>query len=128
MTTLLTYGVAALGGGLGTVARLAFSRLVPESILIPFPLPILAVNVVGCFVMGLFAEIMATAYAFNHHVRTFLTVGFLGGFTTFSAFSMECFLLLERGQIGAAVLYGAVTFFLTLMAFFVGMGLIRLCV
>ncbi len=127
MATLLTYSVAALGGGLGTIARLALTRFVADRVFLPFPLPILIVNVIGCFAMGLLVELMAIAYAFSPHVRTFLTVGFLGGFTTFSAFSMEFFLLFEKGQMSAAIGYGATTFFLTLMAFFVGMRLIRLC-
>jgi CrcB protein len=122
----LTYIFAALGGALGTIARVMLSTLMSNSTFFSFPLPILVVNSIGCFLMGACVE-WATAYSLSAYVRTFWTVGFLGGFTTFSAFSVEFFLLFERRHFGVALGYGFATLFLTLMAFFLGMRLMRLC-
>ena len=63
------------------------------------------INVLGSFAMGLIAEYFALRRGLPQHWRLFLTTGILGGFTTFSAFSLEAALLYERGQIGGAAIY-----------------------
>lgn len=101
-TTLLS---VALGGAIGSALRfllgLAVLRLGPTAI----PLPILTVNVFGSFLMGLFV-VMAAQRGWGAW-QPFVMTGVLGGFTTFSAFSLETVTLMERGQIGAAAGYVA---------------------
>ncbi len=63
-----------------------------------FPWGTLAVNVVGCFVIGVFAELIARKFNASTELRLLLITGFLGGFTTFSAFSLDAISLFERGE------------------------------
>lgn len=99
-TTLLV----ALGGAIGAAARFltgaGLLRLLgPQE----FPLAIIAVNVLGSFAMGLF--VVLAAHKGLSHLNPFVMTGVLGGFTTFSAFSLEAVTLMERGQIGLAGVY-----------------------
>lgn len=93
----------ALGGALGACLRfgagLWLVRLSPQG----FPVAILTVNVVGSFLMGLF--VVWSIQRGLEHWQLFVMTGVLGGFTTFSAFSLEVLTLVERGQLGAAALY-----------------------
>ena len=94
----------ALGGAIGAAARYAvgvglFRLMGPTS----FPLGVFAVNVVGSFAMGLF--VVLAAQRGLTHLGPFVMTGILGGFTTFSAFSLETVTLLERGQLGLALAY-----------------------
>ena len=98
--------LVALGGAIGAGARhlvnLSALRLVATS---GFPVGTLFVNIIGSFAMGLAAGYFAFRGEGGMALRLFLTTGILGGFTTFSAFSLETVLLLERGQSGLAALY-----------------------
>lgn len=100
--------LVALGGAIGAGARhlvnLSAMRLVATS---GFPFATVIVNVVGSFAMGLAAGYFAFRGEGGMALRLFLTTGILGGFTTFSAFSLETVLLFERGQVGLAALYVA---------------------
>ena len=123
MKTLLAVG---FGGAIGSMLRVIVSRLFPLFVFGSFPLPILAINVVGCFVMGSVTEWLAFRGAFSEPIRAFMTTGILGGFTTFSAFSLEFGLLAEKNMTGMAFLYVAITVIATLSAFFLGMKFVRL--
>jgi CrcB protein len=94
----------ALGGALGTLARygtvLATARW---SARLAFPVGTLAVNLIGCFVAGLLAALLVDRVAVREDVRLAVMVGFLGGFTTFSAFGLETFALGRDGRAGAAL-------------------------
>jgi CrcB protein len=93
------------GGFLGAVLRFqlagAVFRLVPEW---RFPLGTVLVNVTGCMAAGVLAGLIEKHDALGGQARLFLLVGVLGGYTTFSAFSLETVLLLQKGQLAAAVL------------------------
>lgn len=97
----------ALGGALGAVARHYVGRAALHQFGTGFPWGVLIVNVVGSFAMGILivwlAERGLTRYA------PLMTVGFLGGFTTFSSFSLDTMLLYERGELGLAALYVVVS-------------------
>ena len=116
-----------LGGGLGAALRhgvnLAAGRLLGTG----FPWGTFAVNVAGCFAMGLIAGWFAfrTDAGLTQHTRLFLTTGILGGFTTFSAFSLDAALLWERGAAGTAAIYVAGSVALSIAAVFAGLWLIR---
>lgn len=119
------YFAIALGGALGAVSRVALGRILPESI-IGFPVYILIINSVGCLIMGLLTEGMALHWSASDNVRYFLISGFLGAFTTFSAFALEFGLLFTRGQQFLAFLYAGLSFFLSTGAFFIGQKMVRI--
>lgn len=101
LTTLFLVALGgALGAGLRHLAGVAMLRLFGNG---DFPTAILSVNVVGSFLMGVF--VVAAAHRGMTHMSPFVMTGVLGGFTTFSAFSLETVTLIERGQIGSAGLY-----------------------
>ena len=100
---VLTTLQVALGGAIGAALRfisgVAILRLLPTV----FPIAILSVNVVGSFLMGVF--VVWSAQRGMGHLNPLIMTGVLGGFTTFSAFSLEAYTLFERGQVGAASTY-----------------------
>lgn len=118
----------ALGGALGSVGRFLVAGWVGRVLGVNFPWGTLAVNVVGGLVMGLLVGLMAQAWSVSPAIRAFLTVGVLGGFTTFSAFSLETVLLLQRGDILAALGYIASSVVLSVGAVWCGLRLIRFVV
>lgn len=104
MNTIL---VVALGGAIGSVARYLGAGWVMARVGVPggFPWGTLAVNVLGGFLMGLVAEVFARRAEFPPELRAFLAVGIMGGFTTFSSFSLEVVLLWQRGDFIQAAAY-----------------------
>lgn len=106
-----------LGGGLGAWLRFAAGRLLPSD---SFPWATLSVNVIGSFAMGLLAAWLARAGG-AEELRLLLGVGLLGGFTTFSAFSLEIVQLAQRGSLGLAGLYVALSLAGGVAALFVGL-------
>ncbi len=118
-------GFIAAGGAAGAVARYAMMSAVGHWVGTGFPWATLSVNVIGCFVMGALAEAFALAWSANPEIRAFLTVGFLGAFTTFSAFTLDVNLLMAQGRLMPAALYVAASVLLTILAFFLGMAVLR---
>lgn len=119
--------LVAIGGGLGAMARyglgLAAGRLAPGA---AWPWATLTVNVVGGLMMGLLAGWLALkAGAGQESIRLFAAVGVLGGFTTFSAFSLEAALMIERREIVPALVYAAGSVVLAIAALFVGLMIAR---
>ncbi len=100
--------LVALGGAMGAVARWKVSGWVlHHSVDWRFPLPTFVVNAAGCLVAGLLAGLVIRREALSMEAQLFLFTGFLGGFTTFSAFGVESVHLLRRGEAGLALLYMA---------------------
>ncbi len=99
-----TLSLVALGGAIGASLRylsgVGVLRLIGPT---EFPVAIMSVNIVGSFLMGVFAA--AAAHRGLTSFSPFVMTGVLGGFTTFSAFSLETMTLIERGQMGSAMLY-----------------------
>ena len=121
---LSTLSLVALGGAIGASLRwlsgVAILRLTGPS---DFPLAILSVNVIGSFLMGVF--VVAAAHRGLTHLSPFVMTGLLGGFTTFSAFSLETMTLIERGQIASASLYILLSVGLSVGALALGLLLAR---
>ena len=119
-----TLSLVALGGALGASLRFLFGvgllRLVGITAL---PLPILAVNIIGSFLMGIF--VVAAAQRGLTPLSPFVMTGLLGGFTTFSAFSLEAVTLIERGQIGTAAIYICASVVGSIVALMLGLWLAR---
>ena len=119
-----TYLFVGLGGALGAIARVALGGILPSFIL-SIPFKILFVNVFGCLVLGIVTEIMTIHWNASINIRHFLIQGFLGGFTTFSAFSLEFGLLYEKGMVPIAIVYAALSVGLSIAFFFGGLKIIR---
>ena len=116
----------ALGGAVGAVSRYWISSLVYHVVGGAFPWATLAVNVLGCAILGVLIQLMALAWSPSEHLRVFLTVGLLGALTTFSAFSLEMVLMLERGDWLNALLYVLLSVVLCIGATIVTMALVKM--
>jgi CrcB protein len=116
----------ALGGAVGAVSRYWISSLVYHAVGGAFPWATLAVNVLGCAILGVLIQLMALAWSPSEHLRVFLTVGLLGALTTFSAFSLEMVLMLERGDWLNALLYVLLSVVLCIGATIVTMALVKM--
>ena len=115
----------AAGGAVGSAARYMVN-VWSDRILGPeFPWATLIVNVAGCFAIGLLVELMAVRLNVSNEARAFLTTGILGGFTTFSAFSVDFALLVERKSHGLAGAYAMSSVVVSLLAVFAGIYLVR---
>ncbi|WP_422028239.1 fluoride efflux transporter CrcB [Pyruvatibacter mobilis] len=115
----------ALGGGLGAVGRYVVGAGALALMGPGFPFGTLAANVVGGFLMGAVVEAGALKFSYSPELRAFLTVGLLGGFTTFSAFSLESALMIQRGEWALAFGYVAMSALFSIGALFCGLWLMR---
>ena len=120
------YLFVGIGGALGSVARYGAGALVGRLWPSPFPLGTLLINVAGSLAMGLLVGWLArTTPAWQADARLFVAVGILGGFTTFSAFSLDAITLIERGEMGQALLYVGVSVIVAIAALYAGLLLMR---
>lgn len=120
----LVLAVIAAGGGLGAIARYGIGMLLPT---LPgrFPWGTFAVDVLGCFLIGVLMVLVTDVWSAHRLVRPFLGVGVLGGFTTFSTYANEVRDLLRPGSVVVALLYLFGTLGCALLAVVVGMALTR---
>ncbi len=117
--------LVALGGGIGAGLR-HFTSLMMLRLFGPgFPWGTFTVNIVGSFIMGLFIELLARRSGTPPELRIFVATGMLGGFTTFSAFSLDTAVLYERGALLTAFFYVAASVLLAIAALFAGMAIAR---
>ena len=121
MGYLIVFAGAGIGGALRHGVNLAAVRMFG----LGFPFGTIIVNVLGSFLMGVLAGYFAFRTGLPQHVRLFLTTGVLGGFTTFSAFSLDAALLMERHAYWSAAAYMAGSVLLSLLALFAGLSLFR---
>ncbi|TDT75420.1 camphor resistance protein CrcB [Litoreibacter halocynthiae] len=113
----------ALGGAIGAALRFLAGVGIFKLTGPGFPVGVLTVNIVGSFAMGLF--VVFAAKTSNTHLSPFVMTGILGGFTTFSAFSLEAYTLFERGQTGAAGLYVLASVILSIAGLIAGVMIAR---
>jgi CrcB protein len=118
--------IAGIGGFLGSGARFLISRYIQIAYVSVFPWGTFLVNILGSFLMGIFLGISEKGSFMSPEWRLFLTVGFCGGFTTFSSLSNDAFLLLQNKEWLRFVIYPAFSFFLGLAAVFLGRAIIKL--
>ncbi|MDI4236358.1 MULTISPECIES: fluoride efflux transporter CrcB [unclassified Bradyrhizobium] len=122
---MLGYVLVFVGAGIGGALRHGVNLSTARTFGTGFPYGTLTVNVVGSLVMGLLAGYFAFRGEAAQTWRLFLTTGILGGFTTFSSFSLDTALLYERGELGLTLLYVAVSFACSVGALFVGLWAVR---
>jgi CrcB protein len=122
-----SYLLVFLGAGLGGSVRHGVNLVCARIFGTEFPWGTLTVNVVGSFLMGILAAWLAfkAGEGWSQPLRLFLTTGILGGFTTFSAFSLDALLLWERGTPGTAAAYVTASVLLSLAGLAAGLGLVR---
>ena len=127
---LLASAYVAIGGAAGSVARYQMGRLMtwwlgPQAMTL-FPFATLAVNTLGSLLMGLLAGFLMRLGGETDTWRLMLGVGLLGGFTTFSAFSLEMAMLIQRGQVGMAGVYALLSLGLGVSGLVFGLTVARL--
>jgi CrcB protein len=121
----MPYLIVFIGGGFGSLLRHGVNVLGARWLGTSFPYHTLTVNVTGSFVMGLVAGYFAFRGDAPQHWRLFLTTGILGGYTTFSAFSLDTALLYERGEVGLAAVYVLSSVVVSIAGLFLGLYLMR---
>lgn len=119
-----------LGGAIGAVLRFSsfefITKILRASNFAHFPFAVLFINVVGSMLAGiLYYFVIRNFNEFDPRLRHFLMTGILGGFTTFSAFSLDFFRLFNAGQISSAFIYAFLSVFLSILAIFFGFYLMR---
>ena len=110
----------AIGGALGSVLRYILSNFIGFYFRSPFPFGTLSVHIIGSFLIGFCYYFIKNSDFFNENFKSFLIIGLLGGFTTFSAFSLDVFKLIEQNQSLIAGSYIFISVFLSLIAIFGG--------
>ena len=117
--------IVFLGGGIGAALRHGVNLAAARFVGTAFPYATLFENVTGSFVMGLLAAYFAFKGDASQSWRLFLTTGILGGYTTFSAFSLDVALQYERGELGLTALYILLSVGLSIGGLFAGLALVR---
>ena len=121
----MNYVLVFLGGGLGSTLRHTINMVCARLLGTAFPYHTFIINITGSIVMGLIAGYLAFKGEASQPWRLFLMTGVLGGYTTFSAFSLDTALLYERGAVGLAALYVVGSVVLSIAGLFAGLALVR---
>src|ERR1700738_4089712 len=121
----MAYLIVFFGAGLGGALRQGVNFLAAKWVGLAFPNGTLFINVTGSLLIGLITEYALRCGSVPAHVRLFLTTGILGGFTTFSTFSLEAALLYERGQVAGAAAYVLASVILGIGGLFLGLLIVR---
>jgi CrcB protein len=121
----MNYLIVFLGGGIGAALRHGVNLASARQFGTDFPYGTLLINVTGSLIMGLTAGYFAFKGGAAQPLRLFLTTGILGGYTTFSAFSLDAALLYERGALGLAAVYVLASVGLSILGLFAGLALVR---
>jgi fluoride exporter len=121
----MNYVLVFIGGGLGSVLRYIVNVICPRILGTNFPYHTFIINITGSTVMGLIAGYLAFKGDAAQPWRLFLMTGILGGYTTFSAYSLDSAVLYERGEITLAALYVLGSVVLSILGLFAGLALIR---
>ena len=120
-----SYLLVFVGGGIGASLRHAVNVLSARGLGTAFPWGTFIINISGSLVMGLIAGYLAFKGGASQPWRLFVMTGILGGYTTFSAFSLDAALLYERGEIAAALFYVLGSVVLSIAGLFAGLALVR---
>ena len=119
------YLIVFFGAGIGGSLRHGVNVISARMWGVQYPIGTLFVNIAGSFIMGVFAAYFAFRGESEQQLKLFLTTGILGGFTTFSAFSLDTALLYERGEPVNALIYTLLSVVLSVLGLFLGLALVR---
>lgn len=122
---MLNILLVAIGGAVGSVTRYLTGLYSTRLLGTGFPWGTLTVNIVGSLAIGIFAELIARRFSAPLEWRLFIITGFLGGFTTFSAFSLDVATLIDNGNLWLAAVYVAASMLVSLFAVFAGLAMMR---
>ncbi|HEY9187834.1 MAG TPA: fluoride efflux transporter CrcB [Bacteroidota bacterium] len=120
---LLIIGSGSFFGG---ILRYLISYYLQEKFLTSFPLGTLTVNIIGCFLIGVIFGLSDSRNLFTYEMRIFLSIGFCGGFTTFSTFSNETIALLRDGDFFYAITYISISLFICLLSTYLGITITKI--
>ncbi len=115
----------AFGGSLGAVSRYLIYKYLSTQFPMSFPIGTFAINIAGCFLIGLFLGLSLKSPEMTPEMKLFLMTGFCGGFTTFSSFTAEGMTLIQQDKILVFLLYTGLSIFIGLSATFLGYWLTR---
>ena len=122
---MLNIALVAIGGAIGSVARYLVGVWSVRIAGPNFPWGTFTVNIVGAFLIGLLVEIIARRFDASAEMRVFVVTGIIGGFTTWSSFTLDAVVLFERGDIGLSALYLMGSLVVSFAAIFAGLALGR---
>jgi len=117
--------LVVIGGGIGAGARHLVNLTTMRLMGVGFPWGTLVVNITGCFIMGAFIEVLARRVGGSNELRLFVATGILGGYTTFSSFSLDFAALWERGAAVSAMGYVLASVLGSILALFAAFWLVR---
>jgi len=118
--------LVGVGGALGSMGRYGLSVLIGRLWTTSFPLATLVINIIGSCAMGVLVGTLARLTPeWGPEARLFVAVGILGGFTTFSAFSLDVITLLERGEMASALTYALLSVVVSVLALYLGLLITR---
>ena len=117
-----------LGGGCGALSRYLIIDQINKISSNSFPYATILVNVLGAFLIGIIYHLLISKIVINEQLKVFITIGFLGGFTTFSSFNLDFFKLIESGSIFLAMVYALASFLITIVAFYIGYSLTKVLI
>ena len=116
-----SYLIIALFGAFGTIARFSVIQITPKIFQTILPFGTLTVNLLGCFLIGLVSGVLDTKFiSIDENFKNYITIGFLGGFTTFSGFSQDFFNLINSANYLLAFIYIFISVFFSLLTFYLG--------
>jgi CrcB protein len=121
----MAFLIVFFGGGIGAAARHGLNVGIGRLLGNGFPYATFAINITGSLIMGLAAGYFAFKSGGSQHWRLFLTTGILGGYTTFSTFSLDAALLYERGEVGLAAVYVIGSVVIAIAGLFAGLAVAR---
>jgi|SRR5687768_18374216 len=117
--------MVGLGGGAGSMLRYLIQKWTQNTIVTSFPVGTFAINIVGCFLVGLFWGWFARSMHWNEELKSLLITGFCGGFTTFSAFTLESMGLLKEDKTNLFLIYIGGSLIAGLLATYTGLRLAK---
>ena len=115
----------ACGGAIGAVLRYMLSSAVQNIYGSSFPYGMLVCNVLGSMLLGILYDSLSKVSLFSDNIKLFIQVGILGSFTTFSAFSLESFLMIEKGDYSAAIIFILISVILSILGLVSGIYFTR---
>ena len=114
-----------LGGGTGATLRYLISELINRYFPVSIGFGTLSVNLIGAFLMGALLYFISSKILINEQLKIFLTIGFLGGFTTFSSFNLDFYDLIEASNYLQAIIYVSISLIGSIILFFVGFNFVK---